>query len=333
LTRTGSKVDVNYTKDGESKSISVPQVSGEIIDNGFALNAKSMIDYVDEIDNEGDDVPDWGVAGGFYTQIQKDYKPSVQGTFQFLAITPTGFRLKNEGQPQVFTAKVLVNKVDFWESQGKTETTEDMVISPTTYQRVGKFGKRNKLAYALKFYDSPNAAYMDELGSDEGGGENVEPIRINVNLTVTDPFKFDKTEFYPETEESLKNFVNEMNGHINNPQYGQKFKEFLSQNPIKVYAYASIDAKSDEISQGRLPSCQNSKQTKAQYNLCLSQARADVVKKYLEDNLEGITVNAIGKGETDKFAPGKKFPNSNTEETKPNRAVVITLPEFRTTIE
>ena len=317
---------VKVSKTGEKYNNGLPKYSGIILNQNFADNNQSL--KYGGVGETKDEEGFWGMPGGYLNQLDSYFKPGQTRTqFSFFGITPEG--QPNAGLPRTYTADIVVLPLIEMDALKKTETTEKDVISPSTYQRLGKFGKKKNYGVTIRLYPAPNPAEIYQ-----GFVDIKIPKKIKFAIKVTDPFEFDKTVFYPETKQTLDNFVSEINQHLNNESYGQQFREFLSQNPINVFAYASIDADSKEISQGRLPSCQDPTQTKEEYNLCLSNARANVVKDYLESNIEGINVVAEGKGETDKFAPGKKWPDvKDPKQTKENRALEIIVPEFSTEID
>jgi outer membrane protein OmpA-like peptidoglycan-associated protein len=63
----------------------------------------------------------------------------------------------------------------------------------------------------------------------------------------------------------------------------------------------------------------------------LSKKRAEAIVATLKDNLPDIKLNFIpnGIGETDQFAPGKKWPAVNDiNQTAPNRRLIIKLPQI-----
>ena len=317
---------VQVLKTGQKDTKGYPKFGGQILDQRFIDNNQSM--KVGAAGETKDDKGFWGIPGGYLSQLMRGFKPSqTKSTYGFFGITPEG--QPGAGLPRAYTADIYVGTLLEMDAMKRTETTEKNVISPTTYQRLGKFGKKKNLGVTIKLYGAPNPAEIYVPYE-----EPLIPTRITISTTLTDPFEFDQTVLYPESEDSIQEFIDKIQGHLNNPQYGERFKRFLSQNQIQVLAYASIDADSKDISQGRLPECQNPNQTKEEYNLCLSRARANFIKDKLESSLEDVSVIARGEGETDKFAPGKKWPQvKNPKETKPNRAVQIIVPEFSTNID
>lgn len=119
-------------------------------------------------------------------------------------------------------------------------------------------------------------------------------------LNLESPFNFDQTNLTPESEKVFLDFVERLKKNIN------KYS-----GDVIVTTSASIDGVGKE-----------------NYDMNLSKRRAESIigrlKSILGDTKLNFVANAIGQ--TDKFAPGKKFPESNSQETAPNRRLIITLP-------
>ena len=90
--------------------------------------------------------------------------------------------------------------------------------------------------------------------------------------------------------------------------------------------YASIDGDPDGNVEKKPNGCGGGK--RHDYNQCLSQKRADMIAKTLNDALGVTKFVGHGGGETDKFAPGKKWPDSKREDTLPNRRFTVELPKY-----
>ena len=173
------------------------------------------------------------------------------------------------------------------------------------------------------------------INDDSGGEPESKPINdiasITLNNKGTEPFKFDKTDLTKESLQNIDEFVVKIKD-INKP-YGistyNKYIDILKKNPITVLAYSSIDEDSNAKAHGAYLDCsRHGDGTRGQYNLCLSQARADKIAKILNEKLPEIG-NFVGKGmgETNNFGPGwtKEKPTTNTE-TLPNRKFEVKLP-------
>ena len=72
-------------------------------------------------------------------------------------------------------------------------------------------------------------------------------------------------------------------------------------------------------------------QKRIDYDMNLSKKRADAIVSILKASLPGTKLKFIPKGigQTDQFAPGKKFPDVKDEnQTAPNRRLIIKLPQI-----
>jgi hypothetical protein len=110
-----------------------------------------------------------------------------------------------------------------------------------------------------------------------------------------------------------------------------KYLEFLKNNKVTIYGYASIDRNPTDKEIGHYAGCSNNKNIK-DYNQCLSEKRAqqavkDIIKEIPE--LDGILV-PVGGGQTDKF-DGKSYLNATSNETFQNRRIYGEFPKFKTT--
>ena len=173
------------------------------------------------------------------------------------------------------------------------------------------------------------------INDDSGGEPESKPIddiaSITLNNEGSEPFIYDKLDLTKESIKQINKFVEEIKDI--NKTYGistyNKYVDSLKKSPINVLAYASIDGESNAIDHGTYLDCRGyGNGTRGQYNLCLSQARADKIAKILNKALPEIgNFVGIGKGETKNFGPGwtKEKPTTNTE-TLPNRKFEVILP-------
>lgn len=118
------------------------------------------------------------------------------------------------------------------------------------------------------------------------------------------PFVFAKTDLTPEAEIQFKKFIDT----IKSKYQGVK-------GNVEVITSASIDAE---------PS------SKERYNMELSTKRANKIIERLKNETGNTSLMFIPKplGQTDRFAPGMRFPNADTEQTSPNRRLIIKLPKI-----
>ena len=139
----------------------------------------------------------------------------------------------------------------------------------------------------------------------EPESEIIKPENITKTFDIESPFVFDKAELTPEAETSFKEFIDNI----------KKFYSNVS-GDVTVTTSASID--SDPT-------------TKAQYNMELSKRRAQAIIDRLKRETGNSTLNFIPDpiGQTDKFAPGLKWPEvKDSSKTAPNRRLIIKLPEI-----
>ena len=138
-----------------------------------------------------------------------------------------------------------------------------------------------------------------------------KPEEQTLSLDLMSPFKFDSVEFSnQDAQTKFDQFVADV----------VKIYKGAKLGPIDVLASASIDADSNQkLKNGSI---------RKDYNLSLSQKRADHIANILTQKT-GIQFVGKGIGETDQFAPGKKYPEvKNTEETAPNRRLIIKMPSI-----
>lgn len=175
----------------------------------------------------------------------------------------------------------------------------------------------------------------------------VIPISIEIPFSINDPFKFDDDVLYPNAENKLNEFIDNINNLKDSEVYPTEvvdtYYEFLKSKSIIVRGYASIDALSNyEITGNDLTSCGGKKQLRNEYNKCLSRVRAEAIIEKLKSSggiLSELNYVAQGMGETNMFS-GKKWNNDTpnptkdekspftTEDTKKDREFIVVLPTF-----
>jgi outer membrane protein OmpA-like peptidoglycan-associated protein len=179
--------------------------------------------------------------------------------------------------------------------------------------------------------------------------EPKKPVPFDYKLQVEDPFKFDKDELTPDGLAKINDFaqlifsVAEKSG---SPEGAEAYYSFLKNTTIPVYAFSSIDALSNFKDGGTLPACSQygvGKGPRWEYNLCLSQKRADKIVEILKSKggiLSELKYNPKGMGETNRYSkivwddskmvnPSKDKKNpSGSEKTKPDRRFIVNFPKF-----
>jgi len=192
---------------------------------------------------------------------------------------------------------------------------------------------------------------------------------IVFKLQVTDPFEFDSPDITENAKNEIKAGLDRLLEDLNDENvYEQYINTKIKGKDIIVNAYSSIDAKSDEVGGGSVSECSpGGTTTRAQYNLCLSQKRAETIVNYLKSEFPEIfgETNLIAKGMGELESPNsvnepyrlkatdehiKKYPklqlklgqlfrnppqlkhsNENRVATASDRKFVINMPEFTTT--
>ena len=136
------------------------------------------------------------------------------------------------------------------------------------------------------------------------------PKEIPVELNISNPFNFDQVTLTSEGQAEFDKFVESLKKYIN----------YFSGN-VEVITSASIDAEP---------------KSKAEYNMKLSERRADAIIQELQKRLGETKLNFIAKplGQTDQFAPGLKWPEEkDVNKTAPNRRLIIKLPKINVKVD
>ena len=162
-----------------------------------------------------------------------------------------------------------------------------------------------------------------------------EFVSITLDNSGTEPFVFDNISIHPDSAGKIDEFVDQVKNvqtRYGNDVY-QKYIQFLKSNPIIVNAYSSIDGDPSQKISGKVQACKGyGDGTRGQYDLCLSQKRADVIANELNSKLPQLgNFKGVGMGETDKFDVDKKWPKvTNSADTILNRRFEVVLPKFNT---
>lgn len=174
---------------------------------------------------------------------------------------------------------------------------------------------------------------------------DVMPIAITFDLQ--DPFRFDKTQLTNAGETSFNNFITDFKTLKQTyANVWDKYLKFLKleseKNPIYLRGYSSIDGDPKKIiadsatsAKTYAPCRKSGGRPRADYNLCLSQARAEETLERIEKELPELSgiFTAKGMGETTNFA-NFTYENGDTTKTAPNRRMVLdALPVFKTDMD
>lgn len=205
-------------------------------------------------------------------------------------------------------------------------------INYTQYTTDRKEKKLNAVPNGDLFITSVD---MKRYGREDANDQPPVFAPIELNNGNSEPFVFDTIDLQPESEQAIDAFIENINSVkiVHGQQIYDEYIRFLSRNPIRVKAYSSRDNDPNERVQGNFQPCRGfGDGTRGQYNLCLSQARADKIAQMLNERLPQLNFVGEGLGETTEFGPGWTRQNPTTsDQTLPNRRFVVTLPEFRLT--
>ena len=168
---------------------------------------------------------------------------------------------------------------------------------------------------------------------------------IKFTFEVTDPFEFDKPDLTPNAEDAIAKEMQEVYKLKKLGFLEDYLKTKINGKDIIVHAYSSIDAKSDVKGGGGVTECNPGTVTRAKYNLCLSQKRAETIVNHLNTEYADIfgEANLIAKGMGELRSKNsvdlpysdpiqKKHRDSGRVSTRLDRKFVINLPGYKGTI-
>lgn len=165
-----------------------------------------------------------------------------------------------------------------------------------------KFGRTRTKNYVINVVDVFKGRPQEYTPKPE---TRPQPEELRLELNLQSPFKYDEVLLTPEGAVEFEKFVENLKKYIN----------YYSGN-VEVITSASIDAEP---------------KTKAEYNLRLSQRRANYIIEELKKRLGDTKLNFIARplGQTDQFEPGLKWPEvKDYNKTAPNRRLIIKLPKI-----
>ena len=175
---------------------------------------------------------------------------------------------------------------------------------------LGDFYSRNLGAFELggTNYEITSSNWEVKLGSVDilppAPPEPVPPTVIapqTIKLDLKDKFNYDDIDIVNPTEYQtiLNNFKLKLDNAVKNIK---GFKDFLNSQALTVYGYASQDANPDDKDGGSFAGCSQygkNKGPRKDYNMCLSQKRAEKVADDIQEifNELGLTTKIKGVGE------------------------------------
>jgi len=290
----GKLYQVSVNENGKVEPVQL--LNGVLYDFKYNVKTDEVIDtdYITNINL---------TTKNFQSIINSDAAPiqTKNLDFVFLAIVPSDAASKNArvGTPMVYGAKIQELPGDYFKKDRRYEESRDGVISFKTYYRTG--GKAYLLIPVPGQY---NTSYIPNQ-------PNVTPVDEPIELNIESPFKFDSVQLTDEAQKEFNNFIESIKSNYSN-----------ATGDVEILTSSSIDGNPE----GKVASGQKRKD----YNMDLSKKRAQSIVSILKNNLPEIKLNFIpnGIGETEQFAPGKKWPEiTNQNETAPNRRLIIKLPK------
>jgi outer membrane protein OmpA-like peptidoglycan-associated protein len=226
-----------------------------------------------------------------------DYK-NIQ--FKLFGIVPKSpnFKADQIGTPMVFGANIMELPKNYYKEFGegsRYKESEDGTIS--TYRYVKTNGKTYILTWLPGKYST---SYIPNQ-------PDVTPVDEVIELNIESPFVFDSTELTDIAKKEFNDFMQSIKTNYSN-----------ATGDVTVTSSSSIDGDPE----GKVASGQKRKD----YDMELSKKRAQTIVSTLKNNLPGIKLNFIpnGIGQTDQFAPNKKYPEvKDSNQTAPNRRLII----------
>jgi outer membrane protein OmpA-like peptidoglycan-associated protein len=224
--------------------------------------------------------------------------------FKFIAILPNIKAIgtpnpKMVGRPIVFTADIAQQDIETLKRYGLTQS-EDGSISPLTYVKKGGNG-----IYVKLYPSAGNTSYYS-------GKPKETPEETPFELNIESPFEFNSVSLTPEAQTEFDKFIQSIKTNYAN-----------ATGDVQVTSSASIDGDPEgKVASGK---------TREVYDMELSKKRAESIVSILKASLPGTKLNFIPKGigQTDQFAPGKKYPEvKDVNQTAPNRRLIIKLPQI-----
>lgn len=253
--------------------------------------------------------------------ISSDYYPRQQKVKRYNGFFAISVNPKNE--KPLISSYILRGPVDKTQAEGFSAGIMSDKENIVGYKKYWcKNQRKGRECYYLELSSGQPALLAD------GGDAIVTNQRvIEVPFSFTEPFIFDTVDFTPETKQKFQKQVNILKDYLDKIS---GYKEFLSKNPINVTAYASRDNDPNAKVQGKYSPCNPyGDGTRGQYNVCLSQARADKVVELLSSEFPDLKFTGRGMGETDKFGPAWTKENpTKPNETQPNRRFEVVIPKF-----
>jgi outer membrane protein OmpA-like peptidoglycan-associated protein len=281
---------------GDLYNFKVNYKSGELIsDKGWGLNFKITDNNWNEIGASS--LSSNGIRPMQYNNVE----------YKFIAMSPPSSDRRlpyaldktKVGAPTVYTAKIVMKDITLL--KGMYEESKDDTISPVMYVKKGNKG------ILIDLYPGAQAKYFSNKSTPDD-----TPIDVPFELNIESPFKFNQVDLSDEAQKEFDKFIQSIKTNYSN-----------ATGDVEVISSASIDGDPE----GKVKTGQKRKD----YDMELSKKRAQTIVSTLKNSLPEIKLNFIpnGIGETDQYAPGKKWPEvKDQNQTAPNRRLIIKLPQI-----
>jgi hypothetical protein len=318
--------------DGDSTTITKDTTPGyivsKILENASDFNVANELGYVVALNNNG--IPQLFAVTIKITPVADGNNPG-SGKLSDSEIVGVYDVYTPQNRSDFESLKSILSKYTYRDTGART-----VQASSQNYAEMDFRDFKDNWAVGISLRKGPEGFVP---GKNDNEDEEFAPR--NIGGGKTDPFVFNSTELSDNGLELLETFANQfIFAKKNKGDLYQKYINFLNGKTknIQVFAYSSIDDDPEQtikyvVGQNAVEGCGGTMKRK-DYNQCLSQKRADKIATILNEKLPDFP-DFIGKGmgETDKFAPGKKWPNANKEETLPNRRFEVNLPEYQDIIK
>ena len=331
LVREGNNVESLYVvitnKDGKITYRKAPNSQGIIPINGaFVIGNEKLSDYYEEI---------VGNNSNFKKLISKH--PEIKQQMDEMIIK-VGIRpITGAGRPSFiinYRNNNGKNRKEY-EGRGIYVNPGESVPMGNVFNNQHFAGRINKKILGIVEIGAMELA-LGRVGLVNFSNEKTKSDDLaseNIKLDLVDVFEFDTIDMKDPSgyEQVLKKFKSDLNNGLTGLK---NFKDFLESQNLVVKGFASRDNDPTEQVQGKFSGCKGyGDGSRGQYNLCLSEKRAEKVAQDLQEIFDSLKVNvnikSKGFGETSKFGPAWTKENpTKPEDTQGNRRVTFNIPKY-----
>ena len=219
--------------------------------------------------------------------------------YKFIALVPSDAPQGSapKGAPIIYTAQIAqAPQKNYYKVNKRYTQSVNGEVGEKVYYKKGGW------EYVLQLSSGDYVMGYHSGKPNEDGVPNEKPFELNIES----PFEFDKVTLSNDAKLAFNKFIESVKENYSNVQ-----------GDVEVICSASIDGAPD--------------QKRIDYDMNLSKKRAEAIVSILKASLPGTKLNFIPKGigQTDQFAPGKKYPEvRDVNQTAPNRRLIIKLPKI-----